>query len=445
MNQLSTTTGSTDSACYIDEHVPVLQQGPQWLQKQRRIFREAFNNLPLPRRGLHFWRYSDPGKFLISGDMLSKKTPSTEPAAIERAALAGLEPANLCGVVTDTGGREIKLHGLAEEMPPGMIVSSLSDAVDRHSDLVESYLYRLVNGQTAKFEALNSALFNDGILIYVPDGVTVEKPLHLLRLAGQAGSVHFPRLLVVVGRNAELTLVDEYDGGSPDITDGISHVNSAVEIFGLEQSRIRYVSLQRHLSGNVTYMTCRARVERGADILTVPLVFGSSLAKQNFDVILDGETAQSDIFGLLFGSGHQHLDNHTRQHHAAARTNSHIDFKVVLRDRAVSAYTGLIRIDQTSPSCEAYQENRNLMLNDGTRVETIPELEILNEDVQCSHGATTGSIDEMMRFYLNSRGIPPTEAMRMIVSGFVETTLQRIPEDLQARIRGYVAERLENL
>ncbi len=444
MNQVAAVSAA-DPAYQIDEHAAPLQHGPHWLQKQRQAFRAAFNDLPLPRRGLHFWRYTDPGKFLIKHDALRDRPLPIEYRAVEQAALSSLERGNLNGVVTDVGGREINLHGLDRGAPSGLIVSSLSDAVNRHTDLVESYLYQLVNGQTAKFEALNSALFNDGILIYVPDGVTVEKPLHLLRLAGQAGSVHFPRLLVVVGRNAELTLVDEYDGGSPDITDGINHVNGAVEIFGLEQSRIRYVSLQRHLPGSVTYMTCRARIERGAGMLMVPLVFGSSLSKQDFSVMLNGEAAQSDIFGLLFGTGHQHLDNHTRQHHAASKTQSHIDFKVVLKDRAVSAYTGLIRIDQTSKACEAYQENRNLLLNEGARVETIPELEILNEDVQCSHGATTGPIDPLMKFYLNSRGIPPLDAMRMIISGFVESTLQRIPENLQERIRGYVAERLENL
>ncbi|MCX6834381.1 MAG: SufD family Fe-S cluster assembly protein [candidate division Zixibacteria bacterium] len=118
---------------------------------------------------------------------------------------------------------------------------------------------------------------------------------------------------------------------------------------------------------------------------------------------------------------------------------------MVLRDRALSAYTGLIRIEKSARGCEAYQENRNLLLNDGTRVETIPELEILNEDVSCSHGATIGPIDPLLVFYLNSRGIPEREAVRMIVSGFVADTLKHVPEDIRERVAGFVEERLGNL
>jgi len=180
-------------------------------------------------------------------------------------------------------------------------------------------------------------------------------------------------------------------------------------------------------------------------MLTIPLVFGGSLCKQNFGVRLNGAGAHSDIYGLLFGSMRQHFDNHTLHHHAHGSTSSNIDFKVVLKDRAQSAYTGLIRIENGARNCEAYQENRNLLLNPGTKAQTIPELEILNEDVSCSHGATLGSIDQESLFYLQARGIAKNEAVRMIVSGFVTTTLNRVPADLRERIGTFVAQRLEGI
>jgi Fe-S cluster assembly protein SufD len=180
-------------------------------------------------------------------------------------------------------------------------------------------------------------------------------------------------------------------------------------------------------------------------MLTVPLVFGGALSKQNFGTILDGPGAQSDMYGLLFGTGYQQFDNHTLQQHNIGPTLSNIDFKVVLKDKARSAYTGLIRIENDAKTCEAYQENRNLLLNKGTKAESIPELEILNEDVQCTHGATVGPIDPLMVFYLQGRGIEREEAVRMIVSGFVASTLKLVPEDIRERLEEVVMERLEDI
>ena len=151
------------------------------------------------------------------------------------------------------------------------------------------------------------------------------------------------------------------------------------------------------------------------------------------------------MYGLLFGSKRQHFDNHTLHHHASGQTTSDIDFKVVLRDKAVSAYTGLIRIEQDAANCEAYQENRNLLLGGGAKAETIPELEILNEEVMCSHGATVGPIDPEMIFYLTSRGFSPEEAVRTIVTGFVASTLKMVPADIRGGIRSAVTDRLEGI
>jgi len=356
-----------------------------------------------------------------------------------------VDEGHLAWLITDYGGREIGTYGVEQLAEDGIVVVPLSSAVETHLDLVKQYLYHLVNNEMGKFEAMNGALWNDGIFIYVPDGKTVAKPLHLLREAGQEHSVYYPRLLVVVGKNAEVTLVDEYGGGAKDTENGISYINGAVEIFGQEDSRVRYVSLQRLDAGANMYLGHRASIKQGATMLTVPLAFGANISKQNFGVILNGPGAESNMYGLLFGSKYQHFDNHTLHKHNTGNTNSNIDFKVVLRDKAVSAYTGLIRIDKTSRTCEAYQENRNLMLNKGTKAETIPELEILNEDVKCSHGATIGPIDPEMVFYLTARGISHDTAVRMIVSGFITSTLKQIPEDLRERIASFVDKRLEGI
>jgi Fe-S cluster assembly protein SufD len=431
-----------DSAYTIPEKAPELERGPLWLREKRRSFRTAFNNEPLPRRGLHLWRYTDPARFLPEADKQATATSADTYDAVAKTELKHLEQGHLDKLVIDSGGRDIKVH--TAELGGDVIVCALSDAVESHHDLVEKHLYGLINSSTGKFESQNGALWNDGIFIYVPENKVVDKPIHLLRGPSGVGGTEFYRLLVVVGRGAELTLIDEY-GGSIGNGDSEALTNSAVELYCEADSRVRYVSLQRQSSGASSYLTHRARISQGASMLTIPLAFGASLSKQNFGVLLDGPYCESNMYGLLFGTGNQKFDNHTLHHHSCGQSHSNIDFKVVLGNKAESAYTGLIRIDENAQVSEAYQENRNLLLNPGTKAETIPELEILNEEVSCSHGATVGPIDPMEVFYLNSRGIATDEAVRMIVSGFVSSTLRMVPEDLRDRIESFVIHRLEDI
>ncbi|UCD62655.1 MAG: Fe-S cluster assembly protein SufD [Candidatus Zixiibacteriota bacterium] len=429
----------------IPEAIPELERGPVWLRQRRQSSRQSYNSTPIPQRGLHLWRYTDPQRFVVDRGDASDTVYDENYDRIRQVELKHLESGHLSALVTDLGGREIEFYGIEKLGERGVAVMPVSEAVEKHHDLVERYLYELVSSSVGKFEAMNGALWNDGIFIYVPDGVTVDRPIHLIRELGRTDSVQFPRLLVVVGKNAELTLVDEYGGGAFGTQAGTSYSNGAVEIFGLEGSRTRYVTLQRQSAATTSYLTHRAGIERGASMLTLALAFGGAVTKQNFGVVLNGPGAESKIYGLLFGAGHQHFDNHTLHHHSSGQTRSDIDFKVVLRDRAISAYTGLIRIDPHAKSCEAYQENRNLLLNKGCRAETIPELEILNEDVTCTHGATLGPIDPLMVHYLQSRGIEHREAVRMIVAGFVSDTLRQVPADLRDRISEVVNQRLEHL
>lgn len=441
-------TTSTDTA-QKDKHAitdldPALERGPVWLREYRREARQAFNDAPVPPRGLHLWRYTDPQKFLIDTDNYDASIGELSDS-VEKLELQHLEEGSIAAFVIDTAGRDINCHLSDKLTSQGVVISSISDAMKGHEELIGKHLFQLVGRQTGKFEAMNAALWNDGIFVYVPDNKTIEKPIHLLREAGPKRTTTFPRLLVVLGQNAEATFVDEYAGGGQDPAEGFAYSNGAVELFGGQDSRMRYVSLQRQDRGTISYLTHRARIDRGATMTTIPLALGASISKQNFGVVLGGTGSTSRMYGLLFGTGRQHFDNHTLHHHASGQTYSDIDFKVVLRDRSRSAYTGLIKIDQSAQTCEAYQENRNLLLNQGAKAESIPELEILNEDVSCSHGATVGPIDEMQVFYLTSRGIEREEAIRMVVSGFVSSTIKLIPEDLRERVSDVIETRLKDI
>ncbi|KAA3632715.1 MAG: Fe-S cluster assembly protein SufD [Calditrichaeota bacterium] len=435
-------TNNTDIK--IPEMIPELERGPVWLKEKRKTSRDDYNNLPIPRRGLHLWRYTDPLKFIINRDTAQETAFGESFDVIKQEELTNLTAKHISALITDKAGREIEFF-TSDLLPEKVVIKKLSEAVETHSEIVNEYLYKLISSGTGKFEAQNSALWNDGVFVYIPDGITVEKPIHLLHEAGLANSVQFARTLVVVGKNAQVTIVDEYGGGAEKGSKEQSYTNAAVEIYGQQDSRTKYVMLQRQTDASHLYLTHRGEIEQNATVLTIPLSFGGQLSKQNFGVALNGQGADSKMYGLLFGSGRQHYDNHTLHHHKVGKTTSDIDFKVVLKDKSDSAYTGLIRIENNAKTCEAYQENRNLMLNKGCNAETIPELEILNEDVMCSHGATIGPIDPEMVFFLKSRGINEASAVKMIVSGFVNSTIKMVPEDIKERITEYVLTRLETI
>ncbi len=440
----TTTMTKPENDCLIPDNLTQLSMGPNWLKEIRKTAKESYNNSPLPPRGLALWKYTDPADFVINYDNISQHVETKNHVDILKLEQNHLEQGQLSALVTDNSGLEINISTSDLIKKSGVIISSLSNAFDGYESVVKKHLTKSVNHETGKFEALNTALWNDGIFIYIPDNTSVEQPIHLIRASEKTGSTCFPRLLIVTGKNSEVTIIDEYVGGSKS-SGNLSQTNSVVEIFCGCDSKCRYVPLQHQTAESNVYLTHRAKIEQNSNMLTIPLIFGGNVSKHNFGIYMIGQGAKSNIYGMLFGTEYQHFDNHTLHSHKVGNTNSDIDFKVVLRDKALSAYTGLIRIDKQAPMCEAYQVNRNLMLNRGTRAETIPELEILNEEVMCSHGATIGPIDPEMIYYLSCRGIDKKQATKMIVSGFVSTTLKEIPEDLKDRIMDIVDNQLEGL
>jgi len=409
---------------------------PEWLYGMRKESWESYNNQPLPERVANIWRYTKPEYFLTKESVVfADALPSTfgrddgdKHQLSDKYSAIGYNHIDGTTFVNIT----------PELMELGVIFKDICSGVREYEHLAERFLGRLVDHNFGKFEAYNMALWNTGFMIYVPDNAIVEKPILLNR--HPLGSAATTRLLAVVGKNSQATIIDDYSGAGRDKESG---ANSVVEIFGDDFSRIRYVNLQRLSSKSTLYMTQRAEIGRSAKIDSIFGALGGSISKVNAGAILNGKGSESRIYGILFGNEQQHFDYHTMHHHKESESLSNINFKVVLKDKAVSAYTGLIRIEKETANCEAYQENRNLLLNKGTKAESIPELEIMTDQVRCTHGATMGPIDPEMLFYLKSRGIDHDTAVRTIVSGFVEPTINKMPMDLQNMIRNMVMAKLE--
>lgn len=219
-------------------------------------------------------------------------------------------------------------------------------------------------------------------------------------------------------------------------------MNSVVEMFLEDAARVKFVTHVNMPDSQSLLLTQRNRVGRDAELQSVGLSVNAGLAKINWATELAGQGANSRWSGLLLGDQAQHFDTHTRHHHTAGDSFSDLLYKVALRDKSLAAYTGLIAIDEHAANCEAYQENRNLLLSEDAHVESIPELEIVNDDVKCSHGVTVGPLEDEQLFYFESRGIDRDEAMRIILAGYYEAVLERVPESYRDAAREALTRKL---
>jgi len=410
---------------------------PEWLKDQRRQAWTVYNQAPLPSRVSHLWRYTDPQIFFRSGEnpaaVAAPNTPTSWPPFLVESLRAGSLAAaayNIDGSATHIA-LDTHLSGI------GVQLMSLHLAARTMPEVIKKHLGTLIGPDYGKFEAEINALWTSGLLVYIPRGLQLEKPIHLLSATPAEGQQRLQRLLVVVEDQASATIIDEYGTGT-----GGGRAGVIVEQFVGNGSRLNYIPVQNWGRSTVSLITQRARLGADAHLETVLLSVGGSAGKVDCGAMLAGTGANSYLYGLAIGDGKQQYDHHTVHHHQAPHTHSDLKFKVAIREKAQSAYTGLIRIDEDAPNCEAYQENRNLLLSSDARAESIPELEILNKEVRCSHGATVGKIEPEEIFYLESRGIGREEAVRLIVGGFVAPIADRVPEVARERLREIVLHRL---
>lgn len=394
---------------------------PQALAHFRQQAAALARQLPLPDRARHLWRFTDPSRLL----------PTTDPAQLHPSPLPPpwqTEEA-LSAAVLLVGSQVQVLHLAPEAAQAGVRFLPLSDPT------VASWLGKAVPASHGLWEALNAAVFRPGLAVVVPRGVQLAHPIRL-RLAAESPFT-CPRILLLVEEGARVEVLEGHVGGREGHL-----VVGVTEAFVGAGSELYYDLVQRWEAGVRGHLTSRLVLAQGAHARLALASFGGSLAKVDTGAVLAGRGAEAETYGVCLGTGNQHFDHHTEHIHQASRTHSNLDFKVALAGKARSVYTGLIRIAQHAATCEAYQENRNLLLSEEARADSIPELEILNEDVRCTHGATVAPLDDEQVFYLKSRGLPHHQALRLIVYGFLDQTLSRLPQATRERLEALVAGRL---
>jgi len=328
----------------------------------------------------------------------------------------------------------------SELVSKGVILSDLDSAVRKYPDLVKRHLMAYVSPAANKFAALNAAFWSGGAIVYVPRYVEVRMPVHALTWSDSPGLGVMPHTLLIVEPGASLTFVEEF--ASPQ-EDAPAVANGVLELSLGEGAHVQYVSLQRWADTTFNFTLQRAAIGRDAELASLSVVLGSKVTKSWVEAALLEPGASARLSGIMFGGGQQRFHHHTLQDHQAASTNSDLLFKGALVDQARSEFSGLIRVHPDAWKTDAYQANRNLLLSPNARADSMPKLEILNNDVRCTHGATVGPIDPEQLFYLMSRGLSQAAAEWMIVQGFFEPLIERIPlESVRAKVRLAVDEKL---
>jgi Fe-S cluster assembly protein SufD len=382
---------------------------------------ERYNALPLPTTSDEAWRFTDLKNF--DPDSYRGQSPKGPDPSAAGGGMLEIDVAGLA-VVSEDGIEIVRA-------PEGVTFEPLRDDHPRLHELV---------GWDEKFAAHNAALWQHGLLVVIPKGVVVEQPMYVrIGNAAENGAVFF-RLLVIAEEGAQATLIEEYTSATPELS---GYSNAVAELYVEQAAKLEYVSLQNLSQETWHFASHHARVDRDAKLDWVAGGFGSKKGKIRIQNDLAGPGAESRVTGAYFADGDQHLDYDTFQEHIAPNTTSDFAFKGALRDEATAVWRGMIRVEKDAQKTNAYQENRNLMLSEKAHADSIPGLEILANDVRCTHGATLGQVDRDQLFYLMARGLSRAEAERLIVRGFFQDILDRIElepvretlgEALEARI-----------
>ncbi len=410
----------TDNPAFASEALEALiasRSEPAWLAEERRAALRTFEATPWPTGRDEAWRYTDLPRFSLDG--LDWTDGPAHEQVSERIRMR-MTDSDAEGIVVHAHGRTI--HSESDLREAGLLFTDLATAVREHEELVREHLYSVVDAKAGKHHALNAAFWRNGTFVYVPKGVEVALPLGAFTTADRGG-ISAGRTLLIAEENAKVTFLDEYV--SDPFEARLAHL-AATELVLKQGAKVRYLSLQNWGRNVVHVNRLKARLGRDARLESLTVSLGADAARAEVESVMEGPGSESEMLGLYFGDEGQHYNQYTLQHHAAERAFSDVLFKGALRDASSAVYSGVIVVDEGAQKTDAYQTNRNLLLDQESETVSIPQLEIGANDVACSHGSTTGPVPEDQRFYLMSRGMPPEVAEHLLVTGFLYEVMSRV-------------------
>lgn len=400
------------------------------VHQKRREAMQRFETLGFPTVRHEEWKYSNVSNlvkqafdFNVQSDFGTKDVEALEIPNLQGNILYfinGMYSAELSSIVSPESQLQILNFGRAVKEKP---------------ELLASYFAHYANYQDDAFTALNTAFAHDGVVVHVPEGKVVEEPI-ILRFITDSRSVNAasqPRNLIVVGKNAEVKMAESFR----TIGDNGSFTNVVTEIVVEENANVQYYKVQNETEKAYHIGTTQVLQKDKSHFYAVTVTVNGGFVRNNLNIVLDGQYCESFMYGLYFPNGKQHVDNHTLVDHAKPNSYSNELYKGILKDKSTGVFNGKIFVREYASKTNAYQSCRNVVLSDEASMNTKPQLEIYNDDVKCSHGTTTGKLNDEAIFYMRSRGIPKAEAVTLLMYAFCEDVISQIKIE---PIREYLSE-----
>ncbi|AQG77903.1 Fe-S cluster assembly protein SufD [Spirosoma montaniterrae] len=406
------------------------------LHQVRRAALKQFDLLGFPTIRHEEWKYSNVSGLFKQAFELDENTTVTE------ADLAPLAIPNLEGnVLYFVNGRYHPELSRIVSPASQLSITTFAEALKADPDFIGSHFARYADYQDNAFTALNTALANDGAVLRIPDNTVVEQPV-ILRFVSdcrQNNITSQPRNLVIVGRNAEVTMAESFR----TMGDRASFVNVVTEIVLNRDARMQYYKVQNESEQAYHIGTTQVSQADNSHFYSATVTLNGHFVRNNLNIVLNGQHAEAFMYGLYMPNGRQHVDNHTLVDHAMPNSYSSELYKGILDDNGTGVFNGKIYVRPDAQKTNAYQSCKNVVLSPGASMNTKPQLEIFADDVKCSHGTTTGQLNDEALFYMRSRGIPKDEARTLLLYAFAQDVLSQIKiQPIREFLNGVVVEKL---
>ncbi|RJP32635.1 MAG: Fe-S cluster assembly protein SufD [Candidatus Omnitrophota bacterium] len=411
---------------------------PIWLHQIRKEAISRFQELGFPTIKEEEWRHTNvtpivKREFTLAGAAAIDSLPDT----IHHVTFPDSDFTQLVFVNGFFSPRLSHLNSLQD----GIRVESLAQAIACDANALEPYLSRLGSYEEHPFAALNTALFRDGAYVHIKKGVVARTPIHLLFISTspKQAVVSYPRTLVVAGAESQATIIESYAG----VEGEVYFTNAVTEIAVGENAVIEHYKLQRESAQAFHIANMLFYLDRSSNFASHSISLGGSLVRNNVNAALNDEGIECTLNGLVMAAGKQHIDNHTYIDHARPHCASHELYKNIVDDHATGVFKGKILVRRDSQKTDAKQTNMTLLLSDEASIDSMPQLEIYADDVKCTHGATTGRLDENALFYLRTRGIGKPAAKNLLTYAFANEIINRIRIDaVREQLEQILRERL---
>ena len=419
---MTTTMTATDHDRYLVEFETLekdLASGPERLRQLRHQAIDRFATLGFPTLKMEEWRFTN-----VAPIARTEFNLAPERGGIVLGDLAPYRYADSIQL-TVVNGHLVPEFSDLRCLPEGVIVCSMAESLASHAEKIDEYLGKYAGFENHAFVALNTALFRDGVFVYVPKGVVVERPINLVNIARPTGDqpvAMFPRNLFVASESSQVTLVEQFAtvGEGPYLTSPVT------EIVVEDNATVDHYKLQRESSDAFHMATFQIHLGRDGNFSSHSISWGGGLVRNDVNAVLDGEGSEATLNGLYMVEGNQLVDNHMRVDHAQAHCDSHELYKGILEGKSRAVFNGRIYVHEGAQKTDAKQTNRNLLISRDAVCNSNPQLEIFADDVKCTHGSTVGQLDDLAVFYLRSRGIGEEAARSLLTYAFAADIVERI-------------------